>query len=329
MTLLKNLLYIAFAAPGQDGGGGGAAGAAGGTAPGSPAAGATPPGNEDPFGFNAHLEGADPTVRPYLERVFGELGPQLTERMGQVPEQFQPLAPFMDRITPLLETPDGAEAPVIAGLLDFYEMTGDEARLDEFADWFDRVGEEYGFFDDEGGDPVVGDPGDPAGGDPQQQRIDQLEADLAAIRGELQQGQQQTAVQQQQQTFQTQLSTLMEQNGITDQGPDGTELGDEAKPSTIILRLASSYVDAGETTNAIDMAVRDYMTITGQARGQLVGAAGEATTPATDPLLDVAHTGGRRAGASLGSGSPDTEPEAVHSWQDARRIALSRLQASG
>lgn len=314
------------AAPGQDAGGAGGApaGAAGGTPPGQGApAGA---GDEDPFGFNQHLEGADPTVRPYLERVFGELGPRLQERIGQVPEQFAPLQPFMDRIGPLLETPEGGDAPVLAGLLDFYEMTGDEARLEEFADWFDRVGEEYGFFgdDDEGGEG-----GDPGEGDPDpnsvEGRLARLEQENQALRGELQQGQQQTAVQRQQQTFQQQRDTLMQENGIVD--PEGVP--DEQKPSTIITRLASSYVDSGDVDTAMENAVRDYMTITGQSAGQLVRNAGEATAPVDNPLLDVAHTGGRRPGAALGGGSPDTEPEAVHSWQDAKRIALSRLQASG
>lgn len=312
------------AAPGAPAGGGSAGAPAPGDAGGA-AGGAEPP--QDPWGFQPHIEGADEVVRPYLERVFGELGPQLQQRFDEARGPLEPLQPYADKLTPLLEKPEGAQHAPLEGLLDFYDMTGNPERLEEFADWFDAVGEEYGFFeDDEPGEPmlVTGEPGEAGAEDPRDAEIAQLREELAEVRGEIQTTKSETAVQRQQQTFHEQLTTQMTENGIVD--PE--DVPDEQKPSTVILRLAESYVNAGQADDAIANGVRDYLTITGQAQGALVAGAGEATAPAANPLLDVAHVGGgRRPGASLGGGSPDTEPEAVSSWKDARRIAESRLRA--
>jgi hypothetical protein len=299
------------AAPGQDPGGGeGAADGTGGDG-----------GQEDPWGFQSHLTGADETIRPYLERVFGALGPQLQQRFDQAREPYQPLEPYRERLQPLLEQGEGG--PVLDGLLEFYEMTGDPNRLDDFAQWWDTVGEEYGFFgDDEEGGDEGGEPGG-EGGDPRDQQI----ADLQAQVQELSQGFETDRHQQQVDSLagkmQSQLQTLMAQHGIA----ENEELPAAARPSTIILRIAAGYNGAD---NAIESAVNDYLAISGQSQAALVNGAGQATAPVSgDPLLDVAHTGGGRHGASLRGGSPDTEPEAVGGWEDARRIAMSRMQSAG
>lgn len=332
-----------MAAMGQGGNGGapgGAPGPAAAAAPGvQPGAEQQQPNPDDPYGFGQHVASAPEHLRPYVQTALDQLRPQL-DQATQTAQQF---APLQERLTPLMEAADPANpdaGSILDALVELHAISSDPNRTEDFMTWWEGVGDAYGFWGDEpgqGGDggDLGGDPNQPPGTpDPSQQ--DPRDTEIAALREQLQQvtqrldGQdQQSAVATAQQQIQTELSTLMQQHQVQD-NPDPS-FPAEQQPSTVILRLASTYDGA----DAVQRGVADYLALTGQAQGQMVQQqAGQAVTgldPDGLPPLVGAGVGGQGGGghaAALAGGRADHEPEHVGSWKDAHRIALQRVKAA-
>jgi hypothetical protein len=241
-----------MAATGQGAGGGaGAPGGDGGAGvssatPGTSQAGAAPNTDNDPFGFAAATANAPEHLRDLLRAEFDRVTPTLTERLGK----YQPVDSFMDRLAPLAQ-PGEDGGTVLEGLLDFYAMTGDEKRVEQFNDWWEKVGETYGFFGDDEGDEGDGDGGGegaaaaPGEEDPRDARIAQLEARLGEFETRTQQSAQQQAVDQAAQQISSELTQLMRAAQID--GHD-TENPLQTPAAQDILALAMKY---GEDEKAV------------------------------------------------------------------------------
>lgn len=309
-----------------------AAGGQGGGQPSQPPA-------DDPYELSTVINERVPEhLRPYLEPVLGDLRAHLDERVNPLREVHDRFSPLQERLTPLLEAadPDSPDAgSVLDGLLDFYELTGDPNRIDDFMSWWDRVGEDYGFFDDDG-EPAGGQ-GDPdlaalegGNGDPRDQEIAELRQQVQELNGRLDSTDRESAVSAHETRLSNQLDQLMASNGIE----DDQSAPEEERASTVILRLAQTH----EGEDAIARGVQDFMRLTGRAQGQLMQQAGEQTvgvdqlTQGLPPLVGSgvgAGGGGSQPGASLADGRAPTDPEPVRSWEDARRIAIERLSHPG
>lgn len=329
-----------MAAIGQGGGGGAAAGGDGGAqapaaAPGTQP-GAAPNTDNDPFGFAAATANAPEHLRELLQTEFDRVAPSLTERLNR----YQPVEPFLERLSPLLErVADEQGQPtdqtILDGLLDFYAMTGDEERADQFADWWERVGEAYGFFPDEGeGEGGEGAAAAPEGSeDPRDAKIAQLEARLTEFETRSQQSEQQQAQQQAvneaAQQISTELTSLMRAaqiDGHDDQNPLQTPAAKR------ILALAMQY---GEDEQAIPKAVAEYLEIQGGSQADLIRSSGQdvSTLEALQAALSgggAAPAGGQPApGPTLGRGAVSHQPDTIRDWGSATEIARERMRQAG
>lgn len=241
------------------------------------------------------------------------------------------LQPMLPALTPLLQ-PDDQGATPLEGLVNLYELFSDENRIDDLAQWWDEVGEQFGFFgDDEDGEGGAAAPDGEAEGevdlsdlDPAVARVIQsLQAKVEQLEGGLTSQQQEQQASAEGERIRTELVTAMKGAGI-----DGHE-DIRSEQSTDILRMALGY---GNDPEAIKKSVERY--------AQLTGARAPVPEPGVDPQLGgVAAlqaalggaSGGRAAGPgpSLGRGNPEVEPEAVTSWNDARTLAMQRMRESG
>lgn len=325
-----------MAAIGQGGGGAGAPG--GGAAPGGQPGGAPAPGapgtgqpqNTDPFGLGSALQNAPEHLRPMLQTEFDRLTPMLQQQIAP----FEPLQPYMDRLSPLLQT-QGDQPPVLDGLLELYAMTQDETRVEDLADWWQTVGQEFGFFDGEdepGGEPPGGeptgplDPANPLSGVVEELRntVQQL---TQRLDGQEQQQTQQQALQQEQQRLNQELVTNLRAVGLLQ--PE-EQLDVNAQHVQDVLALAIRY---GGDPQAVPKAVADYMRMTGQGQRELLGQPSDANgVEALRAALEAGGGGGNGDGLggpqpALGRGEANAEPEPVGTWASARQGALSRLRA--
>jgi nucleotide-binding universal stress UspA family protein len=246
---------------------------------------------------------------------------RLAHAQGQQPqEQSQQqesggLEPYQERLTGLLEpadpgNPDGGTA--LDSLLAFHEAMMDEnaANNPELLDWWEMIGEQFGWFEGDGeggeeGEQVEGQPAE----DDMPEWAKQLQQENQELRARIDGTDAETQVQQQQQRILSDLESQMQEHGIED---DKT-LPEEKRPSTVILRLASTY----NTPDLIARGVADYLALTGRAQGQLIQQAGQQTAPAAD----------FQGGASLDGGQPEPRIESVSSFKDAKEIALQRLRS--
>jgi hypothetical protein len=312
-------------APGGDGGAGAPP-----SATGTPPAGAAPNTDNDPFGFAQAVASAPEHLRDMLQTEFNRVTPTLTERLGK----YQPVEERWDRLSPLLEAGEDGST-VLDGLLEFYSMTGDENRLEDFNDWWDKVGETYGFFGDEEGDGEGDGAGAGAGGegaaaasgdeDPRDARIAQLEARLGEFETRSQQAAQQQKVDQAAQQISTELTTLMTKLGIDGHDAENPLQSDAAQD---ILAIAMRY---GEDPQAIPKAVDRFLRISGRGQTELVNNAGQDVSglEALQGLLN-GGTGGAPSqpapGPALGRGNADHKPPPVKGWDEATALARERMR---
>lgn len=327
-----------MAAIGQGGGGAGAPGGAPGGQPGAQPAG-TPAGdqsqNTDPFGFGSALQNAPEHLRPMLQTEFDRLTPELQARVAP----YEPLQPYMDRLSPLLQT-EGDQPAVLDGLLELYAMTQDEGRTEDLADWWSQVGQEFGFFDDENsgtpGDNPAGD--DAAGGagldpaNPLSPIVQQLQEQLGQLTQRLD-GQEQAQTQAQQVA---QAQEQINQDLMKNLRAVGLMTPDEQldlKSQTVqdVLALAIRY---GGDEQAVPKAVADFVRLSGKGQaGQLGGDVADTSgVEALRAALEASGGGGGGDGLggpqpALGRGDASAEPAPVMSWGDARQGAISRLRA--
>lgn len=244
---------------------------------------------------------------------------------GAWPEQ---IAPYQQHLEALLEPypadPDYPEENLtpLDGLLSFYNLVAeagaddaDPQVVEQFEGWWESVGKDFGFLDDDG-EPADGDEGDvPDAGD-MPEWAQRMQAENQQLQQRLEQFETQGRVGEVQTQMEQQLSKLMADNGVQDD-PSKPE---DQQPSTRILRLAVSY---GDDENAIQNAVRDYLEMTGAAQQGMINGAGQQTMS-----VDQLANGGAPA-PSLQGGRADMEPESVQSWGDASQAALARLRGQG
>lgn len=304
-------------------------------APAQAAGGTAPAPGADPFGFAGLVQNTPEHLRPMLETHLQTIAPQFS--------QFEPLLPMMERLGPLL-TPDESGHDTLEGLIELYSMFGDESKLDQLAEWWDQVGEEFNLFGEEEPSPgAAATPATPAaaapaagevdlsGVDPAiasviqslQQQVQDQAAQVAELTNGLQSSAQEQAANTAAENIRTELVTGMKAAGI--KGHEDLK----SEESTDILRMAMGF---GEDPQAIPKAVARY--------AQLTGARPPA--PGIDPQLDgvaalqaalngggiaTSQGGGGGHGAALGPGNAAHEPEPVRGWDDARAIALQRLRA--
>lgn len=343
-----------MSAIGQPGGGGAPAAAPGASAPNAPAGGTLPAGSaqttnpNDPWGFEGAVANAPEHLRQPMQAEFARVAQQLNERMGR----YQPVEPFLDQLGPLLvpmneqgqQDPNGST--VLEGLLSLYELFADQNRVEDLNDWWEGIGDEFGFFDDDddgagGGNgqpqraaatPANNEPDlsalDPAAQAIVQQLMQQnqrLEARLGEFESNLTNTQQQQLVNQEADRIRTELQTLMQNHGI--EGHDDLQ----SPASRDILRIAGGY---GRDPEAISKAVADYARINGRptppnpAPGQQHGQGG------VEALRAMLAGGGnapaaQRTGQALGPGADAHEPELVKGFDQAKELAMQRFQQPG
>jgi hypothetical protein len=244
--------------------------------------------------------------RDLLQEALNPLREQIGPRL-EVADRLEPLNDFADDLLALAQ--DGDETGnALQDVLGFVALTAaigdpenpDPQALEEFAGWWEQIGETYGLFDEDDGDPGDGDVGED---DPAQAKITELEGQIQALRQELGGLAQNDRVAAEKTRIENQLVKGLEANGIED----------NEENRGFIYRLASSYADQ---ENMIELAFKDYLKLTGNGQRELLGDR-ETETVA--------------AGRSPGNGTPDTRPEDIttgdptRTRQNAKRAALSRL----
>ena len=259
--------------------------------------------------WDSAVQSAPEENRDLLQEAFTPLREQLSPRL-EIADRLEPLNDFADDLLALAQ--DGDETGnALQDVLGFVALTAaigdpenpDPQALEEFAGWWEQIGETYGLFDGDDED------GDPDGGtedtDPAQSKITELEGQIQALRQELGGLHQNDRVAAEKTRIESALEKGLGQHGIED----------NEENRGFILRLAQSYSDQ---ENMIDLALADYLKLTGGAQRELLGDR-ETETVA--------------AGRSPSGGSPDLTPEEIttgdptQTRRRAREAAMSRLQA--
>lgn len=186
-----------------------------------------------------------PGVEKHLKEIEGRVTPKLQEA-AQLREQWEPYNDLG------LGDYDPEE---LGGLLTFAQLTsaaaqGDQEALADFAEWYERIGEQLGLGAEEGGDEY-GEYGDEDG-----------ESDLAEqIAQAVEPLYEKMAEQEQQQVYQEALSQveqatakLQSEHGLSDQQID------------TVLRLAQSFEDDDDPVNA---GFEEYKRIAGEGEKSL------------------------------------------------------------
>jgi hypothetical protein len=253
--------------------------------------------------------------RDLLQEALNPLREQIGPRL-EVADRLEPLNDFADDLLALAQ--DGDETGnALQDVLGFVALTAaigdpenpDPQALEEFAGWWEQIGETYGLFDEDDGDP-----GDGGGGedDPAQAKITELEGQIQALRQELGGLAQNDRVAAEKTIIQSTLEKGLKKNGITFEDEEQAE-----ETRKYILRLAQAYAeDVQDTAEMVNLGLKDYLKLTGGAQRELLGDR-ETETVA--------------AGRSPGNGTPDTRPEDIttgdptRTRQNAKRAALSRL----
>ena len=278
------------------------------------------PGQDAPPPAEGTENGTQPTTDPWegavasapeehrdlLQEALNPLREQIGPRL-EVADRLEPLNDFADDLLALAQ--DGDESGnALQDVLGFVALTAaigdpenpDPQALEEFAGWWEQIGETYGLFDEDDDD---GEPDPDDGDDPAQAKITELEGQIQALRQELGGLAQNDRVAAEKTRIETQLVKGLETNGIED----------NEENRSYIYRLAQSYADQ---ENMIELALKDYLKLTGGAQRELLGDRETETVT---------------AGRSPGSGTPDMRPEDITTGdptktrQNAKRAALSRL----
>ena len=253
------------------------------------------------------VQNAPEEHRDLLQEAFTPLREQLSPRL-EIADRLEPLNDFADDLLALAQ--DGDETGnALQDVLGFVALTAaigdpenpDPQALEEFAGWWEQIGETYGLFDDDGEDPD-GDE-DPDGGDPAQAKITELEGQIQALRQELGGLHQNDRVAAERQRIEKALEKGLAANSIED-----TE-----ETRQYIYPLAGRYADQDDP---IGLALKDYLKLTGGAQAALLNGQETETVP---------------AGRSPRGGSPDLSPEEIttgdptQTRRRAREAAMSRL----
>lgn len=302
-------------------------------APGAPAPNAAPPSGQqagaqaDPWGFAQHVAGAPEHLRAPLQTALDAIAPTLEQRFAP----YQPLEQRMEQLTPLLEADEQGNT-TLDGLLSLFELFNDPNRVDDFANWWEAIGDQFEFFGDdenEGGAGGAAAAQDELGElDPAvRAHIERLEARLGEFETRSQQTQEQqtreAAIADAAQAIRTELTTAMQAAGID--GHDNLQ-----SPNAVdILRLVGSY---GNDPKAVEKAVADFARMTGRAQASQLEEQGQPLNGVEALRAALAGGGGspaasRAPGPSLGRGGDAHEPEAVRSFDDAKKLALQRFTA--
>ena len=285
------------------------------------------PGQDAPPPAEGNENGSQPTTDPWdsavqtapeehrdlLQEALNPLREQIGPRL-EVADRLEPLNDFADDLLALAQ--DGDETGnALQDVLGFVALTAaigdpenpDPQALEEFAGWWEQIGETYGLFDDDGDDPDGDDPD--GGGDPAQAKITELEGQIQALRQELGGLHQNDRVAAEKTIITETLSKGFKEHGIEDD--------EEGENRKYILRLSQAYAnEATSTEEMVKLGLKDYLKLTGNGQRELLGDR---------------ETERVTAGRSPGSGTPDTRPEDIttgdptETRKRARQAAMSRL----
>jgi hypothetical protein len=244
--------------------------------------------------------------RDLLQEALNPLREQIGPRL-EVADRLEPLNDFADDLLALAQ--DGDETGnALQDVLGFVALTAaigdpenpDPQALEEFAGWWEQIGETYGLFDEDDGDPGDGDVGED---DPAQAKITELEGQIQALRQELGGLAQNDRVAAERQRIEKSLEKGLAENSIED----------NEETRQYIYTLAGRYADQDDP---IGLALKDYLKLTGGAQSALLNGQETETVP---------------AGRSPRGGSPDLSPEEIttgdpsETRRRARQAAMSRL----
>jgi hypothetical protein len=265
-----------------------------------------------PDPWTSTLEGVDEVYRPHVEQAINPLREQFGPRL-ELADRLEPLSDYADDLLALHEMGD-EQGTALQDFLGFAQMASqvdpenpDAPANQAFADWFYEIGDQLGLLDPDEGDDGDGGVGGDDGDDPDgggDDDVTELRGIVEQLQARLEQAEAAPRIQSEQQRIDTQLAKAIEQHHLTD----------DEDTRNMILRLARDYV---EKPDMVDLAVNDYLKLTGRAQSELLG--GE------DQVERVT------AGASPGNGVPDTRPDDIvtgdpkESRRRAKAAALSRL----
>ncbi|MGH3881526.1 MAG: hypothetical protein ACRDSK_31255 [Actinophytocola sp.] len=263
--------------PGGGGPAGGSAGPGGGGGGGASSTAAQPAGTGDQPGAAGrgdvdHLAGlydlstAPEALRPHLQE-------ELRKINAGVGRRFQEHAEFRQRFEPLEGIEGLADTPAedledLLSIRGFIAEASDEQNpnSEKLEEWWDKLGEHFGFFGDDGGGSEPG--GLPEGDDPPAW-AQQLMQENQELRERLEQGERSTAEQQAEQQVQAEMQQLAEQHSLDEDAQNA------------IYQLAYAY---GGADDALQKGLADYFRISGKAEsGLLENGNGRPTPGPTTP----------------------------------------------
>jgi hypothetical protein len=254
------------------------------------------------------LEGVDEVYRPHVEQAINPLREQFGPRL-ELADRLEPLSDYADDLLALHGMAD-EDGTALQDFLGFAQMASqvDPENLDSeanqaFAEWFYEIGDQLGLLDPDNEDEEA-DPDDPDEGGKPNAEVEELRGIIGQLQARVEQAEAAPRIQSEQQRIDTQIGEAIKTNG----------LADDEDTRSMILRLARDYVEA---PNMVELAVNDYLKLTGRAQTELLGG---------DENVERVV-----AGASPGNGVPDTRPEEIatgdpkESRRRAKAAALSRL----
>ncbi len=231
------------------------------------------------------LASAPEEYRPFLEA-------ELKKIEGNATKKFTEAAEYRKRWEPYEALGIADVSPEdVEGLLQLYNLAQDETKFDE---WLKSTAEQRGLLgggDDD--DDLDGDEDDLDIGKMVEER---LQAAMAPILEQLQSTQQTQRVQAAEQEIATELAGLLEQRQL--------ELDDEDKQA--VYALAAPFAD-DDPDGALQKGLEAYMKISGRAQRSLV------ESKVTQP------------NGAMEGGQPNTAPEEINSFAQAKKAARERL----
>lgn len=236
------------------------------------------------------LSTAPEEVRPLLEA-------ELKKIVGNVGKRFESHAEYRKQWEPYEQIEGLRDVPAeeLTDLLQFREIAQDPEQLEQ---WWEQVGQQLGFFDQDGegeeGEPV----GQEAGLEQQLQQfreelLEQIRSEIDPLRQHVTTQQSEAAVREHQATIKSTLDALREEHGDFDRDA--------------VLKLSQHYAGDEGTEQVIRKAHEEYLGIIGRAQGELVDNKLNQPEPA------------------ITGGQPDTAPQKITSFDGAKKAALARL----
>lgn len=285
----------------------------------APGADAPPAGNGQPpesgqpaDPWTGTLESVGEEYRPLIEEPINSLREQLSPRL-ELADRLEPLGDYAEDLLALANDRDGDGPSALDGVLDFVAMSlavdpeqPDSPEYQQFAEWWENIGEELGLFDDDGDDPDDGNPE----GEPNAETAELREL-VGQLQSKIEQLESGGRVQDIRARMEQTRERLFAEHGIKD----------NEETRKFITRLGQSYVESAETDEqVVELAVADYLKLTGKAQ---------------QGLLDGEETETVSATRSPGNGTADFSAEEIttgdptQSRKRASQIAKQRLQSLG